>query len=132
MDIRLIAFDLDGTLLRSDKSISPRTMQALLAARERGVLLVPSTGRLLRSLPEPLLDKSLTRYHILVNGAQVYDSFEDKTLLREELTPQQAMCRFAAVPTPNSPEPFTLQRIPAHSAIFATVRAGYRPPALVT
>lgn len=92
MDIRLIAFDLDGTLLRSDKSISPRTMQALLAARERGVLLVPSTGRLLRSLPEPLLDKSLTRYHILVNGAQVYDSFEDKTLLREELTPQQAMC----------------------------------------
>ena len=92
MDIRLIAFDLDGTLLRSDKSISPRTMQALLAARERGVLLVPSTGRLLRSLPEPLLDKSLTRYHILVNGAQVYDSFEDITLLREELTPQQAMC----------------------------------------
>ena len=46
--------------------------------------------------------------------------------------PQQAMCRFAAVPTPNSPEPFTLQRMPAHSAIFATVRAGYRPPALVT
>ena len=42
MDIRLIAFDLDGTLLRSDKSISPRTMQALLAARERGVLLVLS------------------------------------------------------------------------------------------
>ena len=58
MDIRLIAFDLDGTLLRSDKSISPRTMQALLAARERGVLLVPSTGRLLRSLPEPLLTKA--------------------------------------------------------------------------
>ena len=85
MDIRLIAFDLDGTLLRSDKSISPRTMQALLAARERGVLLVPSTGRLLRSLPEPLLDKNLTRYHILVNGAQVYDSFEDKTLLLAEL-----------------------------------------------
>ena len=27
MDIRLIAFDLDGTLLRSDKSISPRTMR---------------------------------------------------------------------------------------------------------
>ena len=99
MDIRLIAFDLDGTLLRSDKSISPRTMQALLAARERGVLLVPSTGRLLRSLPEPLLDKSLTRYHILVNGAQVYDSFEDKTLLREELTPQQAMC----MPSPRRP-----------------------------
>ena len=31
MDLRLIAFDLDGTLLRSDKSISPRTMHALHA-----------------------------------------------------------------------------------------------------
>ena len=55
-----------------------------------------------------------------------------KTEARSMFAPQQAMCRFAAVPTPNSPEPFTLQRIPAHSAIFATVRAGYRPPALVT
>ena len=40
MDLRLIAFDLDGTLLRSDKSISPRTIQALHAAQERGVLFI--------------------------------------------------------------------------------------------
>ena len=91
MDIRLIAFDLDGTLLRSDKSISPRTMQTLLAARDRGVLLVPATGRLLRSLPEPLLDSRLTRYRILINGAQVYDSVLDHTMLREDLTPALAM-----------------------------------------
>ena len=74
MDLRLIAFDLDGTLLRSDKSISPRTMHALHAAQERGVLLVPATGRLYRSLPEALLDEQLSRYFILVNGAQVYDA----------------------------------------------------------
>ena len=85
MDLRLIAFDLDGTLLRSDKSISPRTMHALHAAQERGVLLVPATGRLYRSLPEALLDEQLSRYFILVNGAQVYDSLESRTLLREEL-----------------------------------------------
>ena len=91
MDLRLIAFDLDGTLLRSDKSISPRTMHALHAAQERGVLLVPATGRLYRSLPEALLDEQLSRYFILVNGAQVYDSLESRTLLREELTPALAM-----------------------------------------
>lgn len=91
MDLRLIAFDLDGTLLRSDKSISPRTMQALHAAQERGVLLVPATGRLYRSLPEVLVAPSLARYLILVNGAQVYDSAENRTLLREELTPALAM-----------------------------------------
>ena len=91
MDLRLIAFDLDGTLLRSDKSISPRTMHALHAAQERGVQLVPATGRLYRSLPEALLDEQLSRYFILVNGAQVYDSLESRTLLREELTPALAM-----------------------------------------
>lgn len=91
MDLRLIAFDLDGTLLRSDKSISPRTMHALHAAQERGVLLVPATGRLYRSLPEALLDDQLSRYFILVNGAQVYDAQEDKTLLTEELPPELAL-----------------------------------------
>ena len=91
MDLRLIAFDLDGTLLRSDKSISPRTMHALHAAQERGVLLVPATGRLYRSLPEALLDEQLSRYFILVNGAQVYDAQEDKTLLTEELPPKLAL-----------------------------------------
>ena len=91
MDLRLIAFDLDGTLLRSDKSISPRTMHALHAAQERGVLLVPATGRLYRSLPEALLDEQLSRYFILVNGAQVYDSLESRTLLREELPPELAL-----------------------------------------
>ena len=91
MDIRLIAFDLDGTLLRSDKSISPRTMQALLGAKEKGVLLVPATGRLYRSLPEALRNPALMRYLILINGAQVYDSVQSRTLLREELTPELAL-----------------------------------------
>ena len=91
MDLRLIAFDLDGTLLRSDKSISPRTLQALHAAQQRGVLLVPATGRLFRSLPEALLDEQLSRYFILVNGAQVYDAQEGKTLLTEELPPELAL-----------------------------------------
>lgn len=91
MDIRLVAFDLDGTLLRSDKSISPRTMQALLRAKEKGVLLVPATGRLYRSLPEALRNSDLMRYLILINGAQVYDSVQNRTLLQEELTPELAL-----------------------------------------
>ena len=91
MDIRLIAFDLDGTLLRRDKSISPRTIRALQAAKEKGVLLVPATGRLYRSLPEALLDEQLSRYFILVNGAQVYDAETDETLLKEEISPALAL-----------------------------------------
>ncbi len=42
---RLLLFDLDGTLLRSDKTISPRTLAAVGAARERGALIGVSTSR---------------------------------------------------------------------------------------
>jgi Cof subfamily protein (haloacid dehalogenase superfamily) len=43
--VRLLALDIDGTLLRSDRTISPRTREAIDRARERGVRLVLVTGR---------------------------------------------------------------------------------------
>lgn len=42
---RLLLFDLDGTLLRSDKTISPRTLQALQTCRQNGILIGVSTSR---------------------------------------------------------------------------------------
>lgn len=42
---RLVALDIDGTLLRSDKTISERTRAAIGGARGRGVRLVLVTGR---------------------------------------------------------------------------------------
>jgi len=44
-EIRLIATDLDNTLLRTDKSLSPRNQAALRAAGEAGVAVVPATAR---------------------------------------------------------------------------------------
>ena len=43
--IRLLALDIDGTLLRSDQTVSPRTRAALDRARSQGVRLVLVTGR---------------------------------------------------------------------------------------
>jgi Cof subfamily protein (haloacid dehalogenase superfamily) len=42
---RLLALDIDGTLLRSDKTVSPRTLHALSAAQRAGVRVVLVTGR---------------------------------------------------------------------------------------
>ena len=43
--IRLVALDLDGTLLNREGHVTPRTRAALQAAVDKGVYIVPATGR---------------------------------------------------------------------------------------
>ena len=43
--VRLAALDLDGTLLNHEGQVTPRTRAALQAASDRGVVIVPTTGR---------------------------------------------------------------------------------------
>ena len=45
MTIKMIALDLDGTLLRDDKTIDPTTIAALKRAREQGVIVTLASGR---------------------------------------------------------------------------------------
>ena len=71
--IRLLAFDLDGTVLNDQKQLTPRTLAALTAAAERGVALVPATGRTAAGLPAALLALPGVRYAITSNGARVMD-----------------------------------------------------------
>ena len=42
---KLLLFDLDGTLLQSDKTISKRTLSVLRKCREKGILIGVSTSR---------------------------------------------------------------------------------------
>ena len=42
---KLLLFDLDGTLLRSDKTISQRTLQVLNQCKQKGILIGVSTSR---------------------------------------------------------------------------------------
>lgn len=70
-DIRLIATDLDGTLLRNDKSASPRTAEAIRLAHEAGLQVVAATGRYLASLPD-ILTLVGVDYAVTSNGAQCY------------------------------------------------------------
>ena len=44
MAVKLIASDLDGTLLTNKKELSPRTREALDLAAAQGIYLVPATA----------------------------------------------------------------------------------------
>ena len=66
---KLIAMDLDGTILEEGIRISDRVLKALAAVRERGVVLTIATGRSLQSCPEELLDGRIFAYAMVANGA---------------------------------------------------------------
>ncbi|MFI1358420.1 HAD family hydrolase [Streptomyces sp. NPDC020898] len=68
---KLIATDLDGTLLRSDGTLSDRTRAALAAAEQAGIRVVLVTGRPPRSVPE-LLATVGPHFVIAANGAAVH------------------------------------------------------------
>ena len=90
-DIRIIALDLDGTLLDSDKNLSEANRAALAAVAAKGILVVPTTGRFFGMMPPAVRDLPFVRYAITVNGAQVYDRETDAAIVREELPLEQAL-----------------------------------------
>ena len=90
-DIRIIALDLDGTLLDSDKNLSEANRAALAAVAAKGILVVPTTGRFFGMMPPAVRDLPFVRYAITVNGAQVYDRETDTAIVREELPLEQAL-----------------------------------------
>ena len=97
MAIKLILLDLDGTLLTSDKQISPANYAALEQCAANGVHIVPSTGRFYSGMPQVVRDLPFVRYVVAVNGAQVYDVKEDKVLCREEIALDDAFRVFDAL-----------------------------------
>ena len=94
--IRLIAFDLDGTLLKDNKELTPRTLKALRKAAEAGISLVPTTGRLYDGVPEEIRTLPFIRYVIGANGAQVYDAREKRTIHRAEMNREEIQRFFDA------------------------------------
>lgn len=85
MPYRAIATDLDGTLLRSDGTVSPRTRAAVDAAEDAGWLVVIATGRPPRWIPpvvEQLGERGLV---VCANGASIYDPARHELVARNDL-----------------------------------------------
>ncbi|PWK13785.1 Cof-type HAD-IIB family hydrolase [Tumebacillus permanentifrigoris] len=72
MSKKLIALDLDGTLLTREKKISPRTQRAVQRAIEDGHHVVIATGRPFRSSVQYYRELGLTTPMVNFNGALVH------------------------------------------------------------
>lgn len=71
--IRLVATDLDGTLLRPDGSVSTRTARAVRAARDAGLHVVPVTGRPPHVTWDVVEQAGLGPLGVCSNGAALVD-----------------------------------------------------------
>ena len=67
--ILLAALDLDGTLLNSSGEVTDYTRKVLSEASDRGVVVIPATGRPLASLPPVVAKQPWVRYALTSNGA---------------------------------------------------------------
>ena len=70
---RLIALDIDGTLLNSRKEIEPDTLRAVRRAAAEGVTVVFCTGRAVSELEEFYLLLPEIRYAVFASGSGLYD-----------------------------------------------------------
>ncbi|MBR5122396.1 MAG: HAD family phosphatase [Anaerotignum sp.] len=86
--IKLVASDLDGTLLNRNKEITPRLFGALKNLDELGVFFVPSTGRPFGTVPKAIKELPFLKYVITSNGATIYDAVEQKNIIENFLTPE--------------------------------------------
>ena len=86
--IKLVASDLDGTLLNKNKEITPRLFDALKKLDELGIYFVPSTGRPFGTVPQAIKELPFLKYVITSNGATIYDATEKKNIIENYLTPE--------------------------------------------
>ena len=79
MPYRMIALDLDGTLLNSRKQIPPEAVQAIRTVCAAGKTVVFDTGRAVCELEEQIALLPEVRYAVFASGAGLYDIQEKKT-----------------------------------------------------
>lgn len=72
MGVKLLAFDLDGTALVRNRDLPEENRAALMEAHERGIILVPATGRMRGFIPHCITGLPVG-YAITSNGGVVYD-----------------------------------------------------------
>lgn len=85
MRCKAIAFDLDDTLLRDDLTISDYTVQVLQEAADRGILIIPASGRTRDSMWPSVQRIGCADAFVSCNGAEVWTA--DRQLMMQELLP---------------------------------------------
>lgn len=81
--IKIIVFDLDGTLFDSQKRIDDRTIHKIIDLEKQGIIVGIATGRFYEELDEVIARLKLKEFHGFVassNGLEIHDFFDGKIM----------------------------------------------------
>ena len=88
---KLIAIDLDGTLLNSYGEITRENKQAIKYAIDNGIEVVLASGRDPGTMKKISLELGINNYLIAGNGASVYDIKLDKNIYKSFIEKEKAL-----------------------------------------
>ena len=83
---KMICIDIDGTLIKPDQTLSSETIKAIRRARDKGVMIVLSTGRMYRSARLYADELELDFPIISANGSYVKDKATDEVIYEKNLS----------------------------------------------
>ena len=93
----MVATDLDGTLLRSDGTVSRRTCEAMAAAEDAGIVVAMVTGRPPRWMRPVARATGHTGVAVCANGALLYDLHTETVVGSTLLTAADALASVGAL-----------------------------------
>ena len=82
---KIIASDLDGTLIGSNGEVSLVNLEYISKLKERGIMVVPSSGRTLFEVPKVVRQHKDIDYIIFANGSGIYSKKDDKTIFYDPI-----------------------------------------------
>lgn len=86
-EIKLIALDMDGTLLNDRNEVSKANREAIAEAQDAGIHVVCTTGRSLITSQDYVVSLGLSSFHITVNGSEIWN--EKGELVQRKIVPTE-------------------------------------------
>ena len=99
MNYKMIALDIDGTLLNSRKEITPETGEAVREVRAAGKTVVFDTGRAVCELTDIFAFLPEVRYSVFASGAGIYDVRQKRTFALHAISRKDADAVFSLART---------------------------------
>lgn len=123
--LTLVVFDLDGTLLNGQSTITPYTTETLVLLEQAGIAYTVATGRTLQAATGVLKQHRFTLPHILKNGAVIWCPDQNDYSHRHLLTQDEVAQVLTAFTLQDvTPFVFTLEDDGRHAVYHGRLKSG--------